>query len=87
MSATDELPEVVSRAAARMGPPAHRPPRLLRHRPLGAARLYADVRALGRPPSPPSQSVRRADQEAINEFGRLNIRRAELAGELAELEK
>jgi hypothetical protein len=31
--------------------------------------------------------VRRADQEAINEFGRLNIRRAELAGELSELEK
>jgi prefoldin subunit 4 len=40
-------------------------------------------------PSHPSsrQSVRRADQEAINEFGRLNLRRGELRAELAELEK
>ena len=31
--------------------------------------------------------MRRGDQEAINEFGRLNLRRAELRGEAAELDK
>jgi len=31
--------------------------------------------------------VRRADQEAINEFGRLNLRRGELRAELQEVEK
>jgi hypothetical protein len=71
-----------------MGPPAHRPPRLLSGLASRRGRcLAAHARPRARPPFPPSQSVRRADQEAINEFGRLNIRRAELAGELAELEK